>query len=258
MRLRFPHPLPLLVGFIALATVMTYVLPAGQFDRRDDPATGRKVVVAGTYHAVPQAPVTPFQAVVAIPKGLLAAGPVIFLVFLIGGAFGVVDQTGALHRGVAWMVQRLERREMLVIPIVCLAFGTAGALDNMHEEIIPLVPVLLLLTTRLGFDNVVAAAVSVGAADVGSAFSPINPFQVGIAQKLAGLPLLSGSGFRMVFLALALGLWIAGVSRYARATRTARVSQPSEEQKPLDIRDGLVLITILMTFTIFIVGVMEY
>lgn len=258
MRLRFPHPLPLLVGFIALATVMTYVLPAGQFDRRDDPATGRKVVVAGTYHAVPQAPVTPFQAVVAIPKGLLAAGPVIFLVFLIGGAFGVVDQTGALHRGVAWMVQRLESREMLVIPIVCLAFGTAGALDNMHEEIIPLVPVLLLLTTRLGFDNLVAAAVSVGAADVGSAFSPINPFQVGIGQKLAGLPLLSGSGFRLVFLALALGLWIAGVSRYARATRTVGVSQTNEEQKPLDVRDGLVLITILMTFTIFIVGVMEY
>jgi uncharacterized ion transporter superfamily protein YfcC len=248
----------LLVGFIALATVMTYVLPAGQFDRRDDPATGRKVVVAGTYHAVLQAPVTPFQTVVAIPKGLLAAGPVIFLVFLIGGAFGVVDQTGALHRGVAWMVQRLERRELLLIPIVCLAFGTAGALDNMHEEIIPLVPVLLVLTTRLGFDDLVAAAVSVGAAGVGSAFSPINPFQVGIAQKLAGLPLLSGSGFRLVFLALALGLWTAGVSRYARATRTARVSQTDEEQKPLDIRDGLVLITILMTFTIFIVGVMEH
>jgi uncharacterized ion transporter superfamily protein YfcC len=93
---------------------------------------------------------------------------------------------------------------------------------------------------------------------VGSAFSPINPFQVGIAQKLAGLPLLSGSGFRLVFLALALALWIAWVSRYARATRTARVSQPDEEQKPLDIRDRLVLITILVTFTIFIVGVMKY
>jgi uncharacterized ion transporter superfamily protein YfcC len=258
MKLRFPHPLPLLVGFIALATAMTYVLPAGQFDRRDDPATGRKVVVAGTYHAVPQAPVTPFQAVVAIPKGLLAAGPVIFLVFLIGGAFGVVDRTGALHRGVAWMVERLERRELLVIPIVCLAFGTAGALDNMHEEIIPLVPVLLLLTTRLGFDNVVAAAVSVGAAGVGSAFSPINPFQVGIAQKLAGLPLLSASGFRLVFLALALALWIAGVSRYARATRTVPLTQTKGEKEPLDIRDGLVLITIFITFTIFIVGVMEY
>ena len=98
MKLRFPHPLTLLVGFIVLAAVMTYVLPAGQFDRRDDPATGRKIVVAGTYHAVPQAPVTPFQAVVAIPRGMAAAASIIFLVFLIGGAFGVVDQTGALRR----------------------------------------------------------------------------------------------------------------------------------------------------------------
>src|SRR5438876_2732185 len=258
MKLRFPHPLTLLVGFIGLAAVMSYVLRAGQFDRRDDPVTGRKVVVAGTYHAVPQAPVSPFQAVVAIPKGMAAAAPVIFLVFLIGGAFGVVDQTGALRRGVGWMVQRLKHRELLVIPIVCLALGTGGALDNMHEAIIPLVPVLLLLTTRLGFDNVVAAAVSVGAAGVGSAFSPINPLQVGIAQKLAGLPLLSASGFRLVFLVLALALWIAGVSRYARATRTARPSEISEEEKPLDTRDGLVLITILVTFTIFIVGVMEF
>lgn len=69
MRLRFPHPLTLLVGFIALVALLSWVLPAGQFDRRDDPVTGRKVVVAGTYHTVPQQPVTPFQAVVAIPKG---------------------------------------------------------------------------------------------------------------------------------------------------------------------------------------------
>ena len=125
----------------------------------------------------------------------------------------------------------------------------------MHEEIIPLVPALLLLTTRLGFDNVVAAAVSVGAAGVGSAFSPINPFQVGIAQKLAGLPLLSASGFRLVFLVIALAFWIAAVSRYARRTRTARLSEITEEEKALDTRDGLVLITILVTFAILVFGV---
>src|SRR2546423_4240467 len=258
VKLRFPHPLTLLVGFIVLAAVMSYVLPAGQFDRRDDPATARRVVVAGTYHAVPQAPVTPFQAVVAIPRGMAAAASIIFLVFLIGGAFGVVDQTGALRRGVAWMVRRLERRELLVIPIVGLAFGPAGALDNMHEEIIPLVPALLLLTTRLGFDNVVAAAVSVGAAGVGSAFSPINPFQVGIAQKLAGLPLLSASGFRLVFLALALALWIGATIRYARKTRAVSDSTAVETAEPVSGRDGFVLGLVIVTFAIFIVGVMKF
>jgi len=258
MKLRFPHPLTLLVGFIALAAAMSYVLPAGQFDRRDDPVTGRKVVVAGTYHAVPQQPVSPFQAVVAIPKGFADAASVIALVFLVGGAFGVVDKTGALRRGVGWLVQRLRRRELLVIPICCIAFATGGALENMQEEIIPLVPVLLLLTTQLGFDPLVAAAMSVGAAGVGSAFSPINPFQVGIAQKLAGLPLLSASGFRLVFLALALGIWIAATIRYARRTRTVGASASVEVGEPVGARDGIVLGLVIVTFAIFIVGVMKF
>ncbi|HEX9383600.1 MAG TPA: hypothetical protein VF908_09390, partial [Gemmatimonadaceae bacterium] len=258
MKLRFPHPLTLLLGFIALVAVLSWVLPAGQFERRDDPATGRKVVVAGTYHSVPQQPVTPFQAVVAIPKGIADAVSVIALVFLVGGAFGVVDQTGALRRGVGWMVQRLKRRELLVIPICCIAFAAGGALENMQEEIIPLVPVLLLLTTRLGFDPLVAAAVSVGAAGVGSAFSPINPFQVGIAQKLAGLPLLSASGYRLVFLALALALWIAATIRYARRTRMVSEGPNGEVVEVVNGRDGFVLGLVIVTFAIFIVGVMKF
>jgi uncharacterized ion transporter superfamily protein YfcC len=258
MRLRFPHPLTLLIGFIALVALLSYVLPAGKFERRDDPVTGRKVVVAGTYHTVPQQPVTPFQAVVAIPKGIADAVSVIALVFLVGGAFGVVDQTGALRRGVGWLVQRLRRRELLVIPICCIAFATGGALENMQEEIIPLVPVLLLLTMRLGFDPLIAAAVSVGAAGVGSAFSPINPFQVGIAQKLTGLPLLSASGYRLVFLALALALWIGATIVYARKTRTTSDGASVETVEPVSSRDALVLGLVIVTFAIFIVGVMKY
>jgi uncharacterized ion transporter superfamily protein YfcC len=196
--------------------------------------------------------------VVAIPKGFTDAASVIALVFLVGGAFGVVDKTGALRRGVGWLVQRLRRRELLVIPICCIAFATGGALENMQEEIIPLVPVLLLLTTQLGFDPLVAAAMSVGAAGVGSAFSPINPFQVGIAQKLAGLPLLSASGFRLAFLALALGIWIAATIRYARKTRTVGASASVETGEPVGARDGIVLGLVIVTFAIFIVGVMKF
>src|SRR2546423_13032625 len=121
MKLRFPHPLTLLIGFIALVALLSYVLPAGQFDRRDDPVTGRKVVVAGTYHAVPQQPVTPFQAVVAIPKGIAGAVSGIALVFLVGGAFGVVDPTGALRRGVGWLVRRLERGGLPGVSVGCIA-----------------------------------------------------------------------------------------------------------------------------------------
>ncbi len=224
--MRFPHPLALLCGCVLLAALASHVLPPGEYERRDDPATGRRLVVPGTYHAVPARPVTAFQALIAIPRGMSDAAAVIFFVFLIGGAFTVVDETGALRHVVDWLVRRFGHSERLVIPVVALAFALGGVLDNMKEEIIALVPVMLLLVRRLGVRPVVAVATSLGAAAVGAAFSPINPFQVGIAQQLAQLPLLSGWLFRTAFLVVALGVWIAGTLRYAARGRTAPLSAP--------------------------------
>lgn len=258
-RLSFPHPLTLLTACILAAALGSYLLPAGQYERRADPVTGREVVVAGTYHHVGSRPVGPFEALVAIPKGLAAAGSVIFLVFLVGGAFTVVDETGALRQAVGWLVRRLENRETLVIPIVSMAFATGGALENMSEEIIALVPVLLLVTRRLGFDALTAVAISIGAAGVGAAFSPINPFQVQIAQKLAGVPLLSGFAFRSCVLAIALAGWIAGTWRHAIRTRVVpeETTEMSSTTMVLDTRRAIVLLLVIATFVVFVYGVME-
>ena len=257
LRLRFPHPLVLMVAGIAIAAALTYIVPSGEFQRREDPATGREVVVPGTYTRVADPPVGPFGAAVAIPRGLIEAADVVFLVFLVGGAFTVVDRTGALRRGFARLVDALKHREALVIPITCVAFATGGALENMGEEIIALVPVLLLLVRRLGFDAVTAVAMSVGAAAVGSSFSPINPFQVGIAQRLADVPLLSGSAFRMIFLAIALTLWIALTMRYALRNRTAPVRDEAPDQERMSGRDATVLLLVLAAFAIYVFGVIR-
>jgi len=258
-RLSFPHPLTLLTACILAAALGSYLLPAGQYDRRPDPVTGRDIVVVGTYHHVDSSPVGPFDALVAIPKGLGAAGSVIFLVFLVGGAFTVVDETGALRQAVGWLVQRLQNRETLLIPIVSLAFATGGALEHMSEEIIALVPVLLLVTRRLGFDALTAVAMSIGAAAVGAAFSPIDPFQVQIAQKLAGVPLLSGSAFRSCFLAVALIVWIAGTWRHAARTRIipAETAPDGTPVIALDARRTIVLLLVIFTFVAFVYGVMH-
>jgi uncharacterized ion transporter superfamily protein YfcC len=259
--MRFPHPLTLMVGCIVVAAALSYVLPAGQFERRDDPATGRRVVVAGTYHRVPPAPVRPFDAMVAIPKGMADAGAVIFYVFLVGGAFGVVERTGASTRLVQGLVSRLAGHETLLIPITCLAFGLGGGLIQMQEELIAFVPMLLLLTRRLGFTPVVACSVSLGAAAVAAAYSPVNPFQVVIAQKVAELHPQSGLWFRMAFLLPAMAIWIWGTMRYARktagkaggakeegagTTAAARTASPA--------RDGAILLVVLVTFVLFVVG----
>jgi uncharacterized ion transporter superfamily protein YfcC len=256
IRMKLPHPLTLLTACIVLAAVMSWIVPAGQYDRRDDPATGRRVVVAGTYHRVAPNPVGSFPTLLAIPHGLIDAASVVFFVFLVGGAFTVVERTGALTQAVGSLVSRLGSRGALVIPIVSIAFATAGALENMAEEIIALVPVLLLVTRSLGFDAITAMAISIGAAAVGSAFSPINPFQVQIAQKLAGLPLLSAWPFRMAMLGAALALWIAVTWR--RAMRTRRVPEGSEVHAlRLEPRLWLVLVIVVGGFATFIYGVIR-
>jgi len=252
--MRFPHPLVLLVTCLLLATGLTYLLPAGRFERREDPAAGRSVVVAGTYHRVDPTPVGAFQAMVAIPKGMEDAGAVIFYVFLVGGAFAVVEKTGASTRLVEGLVARLERNEALVIPIASLAFGLGGVMIQMSEELIAFVPMLLLLTRSLGFDPIIASAVSIGAAAVGAAFSPVDPFEVIIAQKVAQLPAQSGFGFRMLFLIPAMLLWIWGTMRYAKRHRVGREGTAPGAGAGLTRRDMPVLLVVLGTFALFVYG----
>ncbi len=267
-RLRLPHPLVLLLACLAIASAASWVVPAGRYDRREDPELGRTVVVPGTFHQVEQAPVGPFAAAVAVPKGLADAASVVFLVFLVGGAFAVVEQTGALSGAVGWLVARLARREALVIPIASGAFALGGIGLNMQEEIIAFVPVLLLLVRRLGFDPLTAVAMSAGAAAVGAAFSPINLFQVGIAQHLAQLPPLSGGTFRNVFLLLALGIWVAGTMRYARKTQAgeggrgrdqevAGASAPAAVTSVDSAKHGVILAMVLLAFGLLVLGILQ-
>lgn len=255
-RLRIPHPLVLLTGCVLLAAAASYVLPAGEFDRRLDEATGRIVVVAGTYQQVEQSPVGLFEAMIALPVGMAERADVIFLVFLIGGAFMVVDESGALRRAIAALVSVLRGRDLLVVPVVSVFFGLGGVTTNMSEEIVALVPVLLILTRRLGFTPLVAVAMSVGPAAVGAAFSPINPFAVLIAQGVADVRPASGWAFRTAFLVLAMIVWIGMTMRLAVRTRVARgVPQPGPDQR-LTGRDLSVLGVVALTFAVAVWGLL--
>jgi len=251
-KLRVPHPLALLTGCILLAAAASYVVPAGQYERAE--VGGRSVVVAGTYQTVERAPVSIFQAMTALPIGMVKQGEVIFLVFLIGGAFMVVDETGALRRGTASLVRALHGRDLLIIPIVSILFGIGGVVQNMQEEIIPLIPVLLIMTARMGWRPLVAVAMSAGAAFVGSAFSFMNPFQVVIAQGVAEVEPGSGTQFRLVFLLIAMAFWIAMTMRYAQRHRSAPEASNGEPTEGLTRRDQIVLGLVGVTFVTMVYG----
>jgi len=255
--MKLPHPLVLLITGIVAAAVLTWILPAGEFDRRDDPAAGRRVVVAGTYHAVEPAPVGAVAAAVSIPRGFVEAAEVVAVVLFVGGAWVVVDMLGTLGRLVGALAGALRGRTTLAIPIVSLFFVTMGALENMQEEIIPLVPVLLLLGTRLGLNAVTVVGMSAGAAMIGSAFGPTNPFQAGVAMKLAELPPLSGAGIRLWMLAAASIVWIVWTMRYAAKTRVEAVAANDGVQARASGRDVVILLLMLVPMAAYVYGAMN-
>ncbi|HEX6463467.1 MAG TPA: hypothetical protein VFZ98_03395, partial [Vicinamibacterales bacterium] len=99
-------------------------------------------------------------------------------------------------------------------------------------------------------------AISIGAAAIGAAFSPINPFQVQIAQKVAGLPLLSGWAFRTVVMGIALAIWIGWTWRHAVRTRLAPDAEDVSATS-LPLRTWTVLAIVVATFVAFIYGVIR-
>jgi uncharacterized ion transporter superfamily protein YfcC len=283
----------LLLAGVVVAAALTWILPAGQFDRRDDPATGRRVVVAGTYHPVPRAPVGPFGAAVGVARGFVAAADVIAVVLFVGGAWIVVDRLGALEAAIDDFVGALGAGGLWTVPIVSLFFAGMGALENMQEEIIPLVPALLVLGGAVGVDATTVVAMSAGAAMVGSAFGPTNPFQAGIALRLAQLPALTSGALRLAAFVAALAIWIGwtlrhamrsiarparfeeGIARTARperaetaAARTARPepvegraeteSPRAEHQTVGTTRQWIVLAAALAPMAAYVYGVMRY
>jgi uncharacterized ion transporter superfamily protein YfcC len=213
------------------------------------------VVVAGTYARVESRPVGPFDALIAIPKGITDAASVIGLIFLVGGAFAVVERAGTLGRLVRWMVGKLAGRGGLVIPVASVVFALGGIVEHMQEELIAFVPALLLLSRSLGYSPLAIVAMSLGSAAIGAAFGPVDPFSVLIAQRLSQLAPGSALGFRMLFLVPALALWIWGTMRYATRTRTAP-SLPAGDagSAVLDARDVVIVLSIIAAFALYVYG----
>ena len=224
-------PLLLLSSIILLAATLTWILPAGRFNRVHDARTGRTLVVAGSYAPVPRHPVGPWGAVMSIPQGLAEAADVVFFVLLAGAAITVVEATGAITNFLNVLTRRLGHRPLLVLAVVSTLFILGGATNNMYEEILAFIPVLCLLMRRMHLDVVMALGVSVGTASVAAVFSPFNAFTLGISQPMAELKMFSGFAFRSVFFVLALAIWAGYLGWYA-LRHPPQVDPHPEEEAP--------------------------
>ena len=230
--IKAPNTLVMLCVLILLAAVMTYILPAGEFERMADPATGRTVVVPGSFHEIDRNPTSFFDILKSIPRGMEDAGYIIFFLLIIGGAFKILQATGAVESGIGAVVKKMSGREKLVIPVIMLVFSLAGAFIGVAEETLAFMPLVVSLALALGFDSITGTAILLLGAGSGFAGAMLNPFTVGIAQGIAGLPLFSGLEFRLVAYLVITSITIGFVYRYAgKIQKNPELSSMYEEDK---------------------------
>ena len=254
-----------------LAAVATWILPGGSYVREMESIGGieREVLVNGSYAAEPTVPQT-FEIFMAPLKGFLRLAEIIGFIFLVGGAFSILNETGAIAAGTHRLVRLMKGREYLVIPIVMTFFSLFGAVFGMCEEAMPFVLIFVPLSLSLGYDSFVGVSLSFLAAGVGFAGAFLNPFTLQIAQGIAGVPLVSGWEYRIVVWVIVTASTIVWVMVYAaRVKRDPRSSamydidserreellRKQHEHSAFSVRHVLCLMILLVGVAGMVVGV---
>jgi uncharacterized ion transporter superfamily protein YfcC len=214
-KINIPHTYTLIFGLIIVVSLLTYLLPSGEFDRTKDVNTKNTIVVANSFHLVTNNP-QGIQAVLQAPiKGIKEASTIIGFVLVVGGSFGILSATGAIEAGLRKAVEKLRHRAFLIIPVGMILFSLGGTLYGMCEETLPFFMIIIPLALALGYDSLTGFMIVYLGATVGVAASTINPFMVGIAQALCELPPGSGFEFRIVQYIIFISVAIAYVMLYA-------------------------------------------
>ena len=246
-RMKMPHTYVILFSIVILAAIASYTLPAGVYDRSKDPATGRTLVNPASYHHVEQTPVSPFDLFKAIPRGMVAGADIVFFIFICGGAFTVIQATGAVNSGLSRFIMKLRGYENLLIPLTMLLFSVFGFTMGMSEEVIVFIPIGVLLARALKYDDIVAVSMLSTGAAIGFASGLLNPFTVGVAQTIAELKMFSGLEFRIIGFVF---LYLSGViytMNYAKKVRAnpeySYVYEEMQKNKEVGILDESVQFT---------------
>jgi uncharacterized ion transporter superfamily protein YfcC len=222
-RFKVPHTLVVLFSMIVLAQLLTYVVPAGEFDREtivDTNGNERQRVVPDTFHRTPEKPaVSPGAFLMAIPKGLSSAHEIVLFVLVIGGTFAVLKFTGAMDAGMGSLLRHWGNQPFLLFAGGITIFAVGSATVGFGEEYYPLVPVLIGMTLALGYDRLTAIAIVMIGYGAGYAPAPINPFTTLVAQDIAGLEPASGMTFRIICFFVFVSIGIHHVWAYARKVK---------------------------------------
>lgn len=266
-KIAMPHTFVLLTILICIAGILTYLIPAGEFDRAKD-AAGRLVVVSGTFHLVSAHALPLYEIPLKMFKGLMQASDIVFFIFIIGGAFEIITKTNTINVFVERLGSCLRGHESWVIPIFLGMFSIGGFTMGMSNEILVFVPIGIFMARSLGFDVLTGTSMVLLGAHAGFTAGLMNPFGVGIAQSVAKIPLFSGMWLRSVLLIVLLVVTSMYILRYAKKVKkdpsksmVSDLDYTGIEQTPgntkIEARHYLVLLIIAASLVLLLYGVMH-
>ena len=252
-KLKVPNTYVIIAVIIAICAVLTWFVPGGQYVKADDGTLSYEPV-----DAVPQT----WQVLSAVYHGFVKQAGIIVFILVVGGAFWLLNATGAVEAGIQRFIVRIGKRDLLVLVALTVLFSLAGAVFGMSEETIPFVGIVVPLVVSMGYDAFMGMLVVYVASNVGFSSAFLNPFTVGIAQGMADLPLFSGMGYRIFCWAFLTLLMVVFVCFYARRTKKQTsplapsvIPSAAKESVRLTRRQSWILVVLLLTVIALIVGV---
>ena len=228
-RRMFIQSLAILFLLMLFAGVLTLIIPAGAYTRLT--VDGRETIDPSSFRTIPRPDypiwrwfLAPLE-VLGAPGNVTLIAIIIFLLF-IGGSFAVLEKSGLIHALLARVIARFAARKYTLLLVISFLFMLMGAFLGIFEEVVPLVPVAIALAYSLGWDALTGLGMSILAVNLGFTAAVTNPFTLGVAQQLAGLPLFSGAGLRVVIFAVVYAILALFLTRYARRVERDPHSSP--------------------------------
>lgn len=246
-----------MLGILLFATALTYMVDSGQFDRNG------RLVIPGSYQTIEKShsiinlfavpgedgvlrPVSLIETTLALPTGLTRMAGLIFMVLIIGGMFGVLTHSGAIDAGLEKLLSMVRGNVYVLIPTLMVVFGAGSTFLGLASEYLLVIPIMVMMATRLGLPNVIGLAIVTVAVKAGYLASVTNPIPLTIAQPLVGLQIFSGAGVRFAFFLVFLAIGIGFVLYMIRKEALNSVASLSIDDAQLTVRHKLVLLVLVL------------
>ncbi|WP_413376305.1 YfcC family protein [Alkalihalobacillus sp. 1P02AB] len=251
--LKFPHIYVILFGIIAFMSLLSFFIPSGEYERTVG-ENGQTTIDAESFTFIENATIGIIDFISAIPTGFMAAAPVVFATFVLGGSFMVLQNIGLIQFGVDRLIRAFSKKRIVIIPVLITAFATLAAFVGTPELCLLYVPILIPLMIKLGYNKILATAIALVGPTAGFLSALTNPGTVGVSHEIAGLPMYSGAGYR--FLVIISIVLVSSIFLMLYAKKLEKNPELVEEdRKEYEANKNQIEQTVTLTFREKVAGV---